>query len=457
MPITVVSKAPNFDLFRRPTAVPDSPSSPRTLLEALHGRRPALELSSIDICFLVALQQRAERLGLVAFSEADLSDVFEQVCSVVSPESEQVKARATHAIRRLREQRLLVRVDGAGVRRAGEFGLSRLASAVSDFYVESEALSRENLELLAQTLLTSLREVLDQAKRAKRAEDWRGKVIGPLRITASDLISGIERRQRGFDTAQENFQREITELLDSDWWSAVDRCQKLLDESSAALQELGELVLRYTHESQTVLQDVLELCVGAEQHEAEAVAQRLMGHIDRIAAWGASRQRAWSEYYDHVHRYLRDVVRLDPSRALTARLREQLSGHVDSPFALTVAAAPALRALRNVVPPSPAPPVRRPRAERAPRLEEVAPSAAIDPLEARVRELLHGGAGELSEVTRGATEELPPEQRFLGAGKVAELAARLGRPELARERPWVAVSPGLVIEDWQMTREQQKS
>jgi chromosome partition protein MukF len=187
------------------------------------------------------------------------------------------------------------------------------------------------------------------------------------------------------------------------------------------------------------------------------VTERLMGQVDRIAAWGAARQQAWSDYYDHVHRYLRDVVRLDPSRALTARLREQLSGHGQASFALTVAAAPALRALREVVPPSPPAPVRRPRPERAPALEQVTPTAALDPLETRVRELIAGGASELSDVTRKATAELPAEQRFLGAGKIAELAARVGHPEPARERPWVAVSPGLVIEDWPMARGARRS
>lgn len=432
--------------------VTDSPNSHHALLEALRARRPALDLSTLEICFLVALQQRAEERGLAAFGEQELCDVFERVSAVVSPELEQVRSRATHAIRRLREQRLLVRVDGAGVRRAGDFGLSRLASAITDFFVEEEALTRDDLDLLARTLLANLREVLAGARRVKRPEDWQGHVIGPLRITASDLILGIERRQRGFDARQESFQREITRLLEVDWWSAVDRCQSLLDDSAATLQQLGELLLRYTHELQSVLQDVLELSIAAEQREAEGVTQRLMGQVDRIAAWGAARQQAWSDYYDHVHRYLRDVVRLDPSRALTARLREQLSGHGQSSFALTVAAAPALRMLREVVPPAPPPPVRRPRPERAPALEQVEPTAAVDPLEARVRELIAGGASELSEVTRQATAQLPAEQRFLSAGKIAELAARLGRPEPARERPWVPVSPGLVIEDWPMTR-----
>lgn len=409
-----------------------------------------LDLSTLDICFIVALQLKARELGLAAFSEEQLLDIFEQVARIVTPQAEQTSARATHAIRRLREQRLLVRVDGAGLLRPGEFGLSRLGSAVVDFYLEDEVLTRDNLDLLAHTLLANLQEVALCARRARRPEDWRGGVVGPLRITAGDLILGIERRGRGLDGQQEEFQRQIARWLEADWWNAIERCEQLLDETTATLQELGELLLRHTHQFQTALQEILELSSAAEQPQAEAVAERLMGQVDRIAAWGSARQQAWSEYYDHVHRYLRDVVRLDPARALTERLREQLSGLCESPFSLTVADAPAIRVLRSVVPPAPPAPVRRPRPERAAKLEEAAAAPPVDPLEARVREAIDAGALELSAVTRTTTAELPEEQRFAGAGKVAELAARLGRPRIAHARPWVAVHPGLVIEDWQM-------
>jgi len=171
------------------------------------------------------------------------------------------------------------------------------------------------------------------------------------------------------------------------------------------------------------------------------------------------RHVAWSEYYDHVHRYLRDVVRLDPERALTQRLREQLSGHGAQSFSLTVADAPALRVLRTVVPPPPPAPVRRPRGERKPQLEEAPATAPVDPLSVRVQELLAEralamGSWELSELTAKATEDLPAESQYASAGKVAELAAQHAPPALARQRPRVPVREGLVIEDWQLGQTQ---
>jgi chromosome partition protein MukF len=429
--------------------VHDSPvQSPEQVLAAFFEKRPSLELSTLDLCFVVTLQLEAHRHALPSFREEQLVDTFERVCGVVAPGTEQVAARATHTIRRLREQRLLTRVDGAGVARAGEFALSRLASAIVDFFIEDEVLTRDSLDLLARTLLVSLNEVLERARRAKRPQDWQAGVIGPLRITASDLLLGIERRQRGLDVQQEQFQHEIGSLLETDWFNAVERCQQLLDGTAATLQQLNELLLHYSHRFETVLEDILELASEGEARTAEAVTQRVMGQIDRVAAWGASRQEAWSEYYDYVHRYLRDVVRLDPARALTQRLRDQLSGHAASPFSLTVADTPAVRVLRQVVPPAPPAPVRRPRTERTPKLEQVTGENTHDALTARVREVLASGASDLSQVTARVVETMPVEQGFATAGKIAELAAQLARPELQRERPWVPVRDGLVIEDW---------
>jgi hypothetical protein len=74
----------------------------------------------------------------------------------------------------------------------------------------------------------------------------------------------------------------------------------------------------------------------------------------------------------------------------------------------------------------------------------------MDVLAARVRDLLGDGASDLSQVTARVVDELPNDQSFATAGKVAELAAQLGKPELARERPWVPVRDGLVIEDWRI-------
>lgn len=439
---------------RRPadieTAV-SAPTEPSRVLAALAQRRPALALDTLDLGFLIALHLRAQA-GTSTFDETTLEDVFTQVCDAIEPTAEQRKKRATYAIARLREQRLLARVDGHGVVRAGQFALTRLATGIVDFFLEEDVLTRESLTLLAATLRTTLAEVLEAARAATGPESWAAKVEAPLRITAAELVAGIERRQRGLDLQQEEFQAEIRRLLEADWFGAISRCQGLLESTSATLRELGEILLRDTSILLSLLHDIEELAVAAGAEPALAATARVMEQIDRIAAWGGSRQRAWSEYFQYVHRYLRDVVRLDPTRALTQRLRDQLAGASDRPYVLALAGAPPIRLLRTVAPVVERPPVTRPK---APRDREPAPDEGEDPqavLEARVQDALDRGADQLSTVTSEVTALAPELERFAMAGRVAQTAAQLARARAGRERPWVAIRDEMEIEDWRLAR-----
>lgn len=433
--------------------MPMSGRNPERVLAGVAERRLALELGTLDVCFLVALYVRAEAAGLTSFSEAQLEDVFAQATAAVEATApgEGVRRRATPAIQRLREQRMLARVDGQGVVRTGEFALTRLATGIVEFFLEDDALTRESLALLTHSLAGALEGVLAAARAADSAEAWRDRIEGPLRVTIGELVAGIERRQRGLDLQQEDFQAEIRRLLEADWFGAIDRCQGLLASTSATLHELNQVLLRDTSVLLALLHDIEAAAIAGGASDAEATAHRVMDQVDRIAAWGAARQRAWSDYFQYVHRYLRDVVRLDPTRALTQRLRDQLAG-AHARFALTVAGAPPLRVLRTVSPPRDRPPVVRPR---APREREPAPDTGEDPqvvLEAKVQRALDGGAAALSVVTTEVTAELAGGERFVEAGRVAHTVAQLARASAPRERPWVAVGDDLVIEDWAVAR-----
>ncbi|HVJ93867.1 MAG TPA: condensin subunit MukF [Labilithrix sp.] len=437
-----------------------SAPDPRTLLTSLHRRGVTLELQTIDLCFLAALYMRGERSGEASFHEDQLLDVFDQVVALAKEASGEsgARKRATHVVRRLREQKLLVRVDGAGVTRAGEYALTRLATGIVGFYLEDEALTRESLEVLAGTLTACLEGIGAAVRTAESSEAWRTQVTGPLRVTVIELAGGIERRQRGFDLQQEAFQREIAALLAADWFGAVERCTTLLDTTSAMLHELNEILLRHTHRFGELLVEILERASDGEHEEAERAAREAIEQVDRVAAWGAARQRAWSDYHDWVHRYLRDVVRLDPSRTLVHRLREQLAGRGGKRYALTVANAPAIRLLRPPVVPPPAPPVRRPKKERDHELE---PESMCDPdaeLKAAIGEALASGARGLAEVTtRVSSPDADLDTRFRVAGKVAQIVAGLAKVGAATERPWLSAGESLLVEEWTLRNEEKAS
>jgi len=418
------------------------------LIAALARDQVTLDLKTVDLCFLAGLYLRADRAALASFEEDVLVDLFEQVCDVVEPGAENPRKRATHAIHRLREQRMLARVDGAGIVRAGEYALTRLAAAVVEYFLEDEALTRESLTLLTGILSAQLAAVLAAAKKADTPDAWRSEVIGPLRVTVGDLVAGIERRQRGLDAQQEEVQAEITSLLQADWFGAVERCQSLLDTTTDTLRELNQVLLRDTHHFVALLQEVQALATAAGNAETEAAVQRVIEHVDRIAAWGAARQRGWSDYYQYVHRYLRDVVRLDPERALSQRLRDQIAGWTVHPFFVLVARAPSIRLLRPLEARIERPPVTRPHADRESPLAVVAPEDAFAELEALVRTALADGAVDLADVTTRVLDAFPSALHYAAAGRIAEVLTRIARVQSEHERPWRSVVDGLEIEDW---------
>jgi chromosome partition protein MukF len=406
---------------------------------------------------MTLLTFKAEGEGVVAFSEQQLLDAYEQVITALEPEVESVKARATHAIRRLREQLLLARVDAAGVRRPGEFALTRLATGIVDFHVGHESLTTENLTLLGRSLMLSLSEILNKARAAQSRETWQNEVQAPLKVTVQDLIAGIQARQRGLDLEQEQFQKRIADLLTADWFGAIEQCEEILDSTAHTLRELNEVLLGHTHGLSALLQDLLTLAVQSGFSECETAVAKVIEQVDRMSSWSMLRQRAFTEYYEYVQRYLRDIVRLDPSRALTQRLRKLLSDPATRNFSLSVAAAPKLGVLREVRAPVAPPPVRR-KKKREESLPETQASAP-DPdqlLEERLRALLDAGESDLSEMVRRLTEELAEDKRFVEAGRIAKVLARLRRPLSGGERPWVTVDDNLAIEQWQLAKVTEK-
>jgi chromosome partition protein MukF len=423
-------------------------ADPSRVIAALARDQVNLDLKTVDLCFLAGLYLRADKAALASFEEDVLVDMFEQVCDVVEPGAENPRKRATHAIQRLREQRMLARVDGAGIVRAGEYALTRLAAAVVEYFLADEALTRESLTLLTGTLRAQLAEILAAARKAESEDAWRAQVSGPLRVTVAELVSGIERRQRGLDAQQEEVQADIAKLLSADWFGAVDRCQALLDATTSTLRELNEILLRDTHHMVALLQEIQTLAAAASNDDAEATAQRVIEHVDRIAAWGGARQRAWSEYYQNVHRYLRDVVRLDPDRALSQRLRDQLAGWPSHPFHLLVAHAPSIRLLRQLEARVVRPPVARLRADREAEPEWVEPENLLADIEALVRRALDEGAQTLAEVTSRVLPALPETVRYAATGRIADAVARHARVLRERERPWAPVLARLEVEDW---------
>ena len=83
-------------------------------ISSLHctTRARSSKLKTIDLSFLAALYGRENEDGLTSIGDDKVVDVFAQVCELVEPDPDNVRRRATHAIQRLRDQKLLARIDG---------------------------------------------------------------------------------------------------------------------------------------------------------------------------------------------------------------------------------------------------------------------------------------------------------------------------------------------------------
>ena len=99
----------------------------------------------------------------------------------------------------------------------------------------------------------------------------------------------------------------------------------------------------------------------------------------------------------------------------------------------------------------------RPRAEREKPTSDETPHDPDAELEARIKTELEANVTDLSELTARITREVPRESRFVLAGRIAQIVARLTRPIAQRERPWVATGDDLQIEEWAVRRAEREA
>lgn len=452
MPSSRRHPSPMGDALTTERASRKEKADPARLLASLQQRAVSLELDTTAICFLLALRLRAERMSLASFSDDMLFDVYDEVCELTEPGAPNPRKRATHAIQRFRDQRLLSRVDGTGAVQAGEYAMTALATGIVAFYVDEETLTRESLSLLTGTLIANVTQVLTAAKKADTEERWRNEVVAPLRITVGDLVSGIERRQRGMDAQQEEARNRIATLLDKDWFMTVGQCEMLLEETTATLRELNEILLRDTTNLQYLLQEIERIAEERSVADAVDAASQVDDQIERVAAWGRARQDAWSSYFQYVQRFLRDTVRLDPGRAVSQRLRDQLIGWPDHAFSFVCSAEPSIRLLREADATPFGATVQRQGTERDVALSESVADSETELLETLVSEALAGGAETLSAVLRHVLPSIRETKRYASTGRATHLVAEEREPAPEHERAWVAVPGEIEIEDWNLRR-----
>jgi chromosome partition protein MukF len=410
---------------------------------------PRIDLGTVQICVLVAMRLVTEGEVLPERDEERLSDLYVRVVEVIEGGSRLPRMKATHGLELLRQQGLLSRVDGAGLARCGAFSLTRLGSAIAESWIDDESLTRQSLVLLTTALRSKLGELLSDAHAARVAEDWK-QIRQKLRVNVVTLIQGIDHRRRGLDQQQSNIQSQVGALLAANWYSAIETCEGLLDETTETLGELKDVLIGETGDLLNLLGEIESLAGEVKADEAADAAREAQLKVDGIAAWGRARHEAWSEYFGAVQRFIRDHVRMDPDRAVSRRLQDAITGWPDKPWKLDVAEARSYLHLRRPDVDRPRVTVRQSSRDRESEPEFVDSEDWETALATRVATWLR--AHPDTTLSDALVALLPREQRFRFAGRITRVLAQLSVVTSDRERLWVPVDHELEVEQWAIRR-----
>jgi chromosome partition protein MukF len=194
------------------------------LIASLHRENIGLDLKTVDLCFLVALFARARQGALSSFDEEAVVETFEQICELIEPGANP-NIRATHSIQRLRDQRLLARVDGAGLVRAGEYTLILLCyKLLSRLEFHDESIYPVQIVSIH---LTGWRRRAGRTSWSEAQSSARGRwlllIIAAIGCCARIGWVGIERSNPGCcvtntaETASADWRRQVRRLIGAAW------------------------------------------------------------------------------------------------------------------------------------------------------------------------------------------------------------------------------------------------
>ena len=420
------------------------------ILARLDERKVKVNLGTRHICCLYAINAWLHRNVEASLSNAELREVVAGVLSLIDQDGELPEKRITHTLDDLRQGQLLVRTDSRGLTSAGRWSVSPLAQHIVRFFVDELTLDEQSLVVTTITIRGLLRQIEADARKGGDGAWWLQKVTQPLDIVVGELVQGIDRRRRGLDARQEGVRKAIREQLEMSWEEGLDAVERLLATTADTIDELHAVVLRELDALDTALGQIDDLAEPAGAAEATLAIQRLRDQLFQLRAWSSDRHAAWSGWYQRVQRNTRELIRLDPNRRISARLRDHLRSWEGAPWALQVPAPLRHRPLRSVSVVSEQPPVTGARPIDAEPAEQEVDQDVEQRLRDRLRVLLEAH-GALS--LRAALAEVLPEPSlgdpFGAIGVVAHHLVEAGRIPGDRRNaaPWVEVPGGVEVEN----------
>lgn len=297
----------------------------------------SLNLDRIDIAFITTLKQYMEINTISQVTEQELREIYSVISELAGESIDSEVLRATNSLKRLELQRILIRADLGGItQEIREFTLSDFAVALAATIYEENRLDSEGLKVLMGTLRADFTQILKQVENGGDEEHWRKTVIIPLQHKTRALIERVDQRQRAMDKEQAELRKQVQTMLDEDWFDAIKACNDLLTETSNTLGELNRILGEEVDQAMVLLEELTEVAQIDDAEDALNEILRVRQQMERLALWGEQRFSEWTTYNLSVHNFIRDVVRMDPDRAVRNRLTQAIRDYSGIPWKLVI-------------------------------------------------------------------------------------------------------------------------
>ncbi len=307
-----------------------------------------LNVSREDIAFITGIHTSLEIDRTYSLAYADLENIFDIVSEISMGNRETISLRTQSAVERLLKNQLLLRVDGGGISGTPTYDITRLGKAIVGFLTENETLTRQNLTIITKRIIGILAEIRRALESSGSQRFWEEDVLLPMRHVIGELLEAVERRQSGLDKEQEEVRTQISTLLEKNWLDALEACESLLDTTSETLQELYHTLLAENTAIKQGLNEIYEQADSQGQRDVLDTIDGIYHRLDQLELWGKERVSSWSQYYRRVNDFLQSIVRFDPNREYSQKLKEGILEFPKDPWFVTVIDPQFYKTMREI-------------------------------------------------------------------------------------------------------------
>ena len=324
------------------------PSSvPEAVSRAFHTGMK-LHLNSEDIAFIAGIQTYVEIEHSFSLEFSDLEKIFYIVNEIAKSSQDNLSQRTHNAVERLLKNQMIIRVDGGGISHRPVYDVTQLGKAIVAYMTSKTKLTRQNLTIITSRIISFLADIRRALTTSGSQSFWEEKVLMPLGIVVSELLEAIEKRQKGLDIEQQEVRSQISELLEKQWMDALEACETLLSTTSGTLQELYRTLLSENSTIKLGLNDIYEQAERHGQPKVLEIVENIYNRLDQLEQWGKERVASWSQYYRRVNDFLQSIVRFDPNREVSYKLKEQIRSYPQDPWFMQMIEPTTYRTIREI-------------------------------------------------------------------------------------------------------------